>query len=342
MPSSWLYKRGRIWWYGWRDDGRKQDAKSLKTQDAVRAEILRDEEDKKLNAKETGLSNKNALWDTVRTDFLSGYKEGKTKEGHLRSLALFEEYTSPSKISSPTYQDAKGFRDHLQTAKSVRGKPYSPTSINIHIRNLTTFFNEAVRAKYITESPFAEVKQVPEVKRTPRYIQKEQVLGLIAEADTSWPPDKVLMLKTFLYTGIRLSELVNLRWSSIDLKAEIFFLHGSENWAPKDREEHAIGLHLELKAGFKKLPKISEYVFPGTNGKPRDKDATRSLFNRLYKRAGIKETGCHLIRHTFATHSLLPIRALQKVLGHADVKTTERYRHVTKEHLEEMKKMTYR
>lgn len=339
---SFLYKRGRIWWYYWRDENGSQQGESLETGDAVRAEVLKDERDAKLKAKGSGVPNREALWDTVKRDFLAGYQEGKTKEGHRQSLKLFEQFASPSKISDPTYQDAKGFRDHLQTAKSGRGRPYRPASINIHLRNLHAFFSEAVRAKFIAENPFAEIKPVPDTKRAPKYFRKDEIRSIIGEAGRSWPHDKLLMLLFFLYTGIRLGELINLRWASLDMEKRLFYLHGSEIWEPKDREEHAIALHPELFRGLKKHRKTSEYIFPGLSGGPRAIDAMGKLFNRLYRRAGITDrTGVHILRHSFLTHCNLPIKAKQRIAGHSDIRTTMRYDHVTPEDLAGVVKVSY-
>lgn len=277
----------------------------------------------------------------MKGKFLAGYAEGsKTREMHEQTLRIFEYYSSVSAIKAIDYNKAKGFRDWIQTQKSKHGRPYKPASINIHLRNLHTFFNEAKRAGFVVSNPFDEVKQVPDVKRSPRYLTKDQIRAVLKEAKDSWPPDKVLMLLFFLYTGIRLGEMINLRWRSIDLAQGIFYLHGSESWAPKDREEHAIGLHDELAKRLRRHPKTSEYVFPGLNGK-RCRYSMARLLNRLYRRAGIKERGAHILRHSFATHSGLSIRALQKVLGHSDLKTTERYAHVTAEQLEGIRRISY-
>lgn len=337
-----IHKRGNVWWYYWRDDG-VQRAMSLDTPDAVVAGIKKGEEDKKRLYGAEGLPFTDALWDTVKTDFLKGYQEGKTREGHEASLKLFERFALPVKISPISYLTAKGFRDHLQTVKNKQGKPYKPNSINIHLRNLHTFFNEAVKMKYVASNPFAEVKQIPVTKRAPRYFRKEDVAAIIEEAGRSWPKDKVLMLYFFLYTGVRMGELINLKWSALDLERGIFYLHGSEDWEPKDREEHAIALHGEILKRLKTHPKTSDFVFPGQKGGPRHDRSLRNLFNRLYKRAGkTGKEGLHILRHTFLTHAKIPLKAKQLIAGHSDIKTTMRYDHVTPEDLEMVKKISYR
>lgn len=341
---SFTKKRGRIWWYYWRPTpGAPQKGKSLKTTDGVVAEIKKGEEDKKRHLGGAGLPVTGILWNTFTADFLAGYKPGtKTYETHARTIKVFGDYAAPGKLESVTYAKAKEFRDWLLAQKSHWGRPYKPASINIHLRNLHTLFNEAKRSNYIKENPFDEVKQIPDTKRTPKYFRKDQALALMEEADRSWPQEKALMLCFFLYTGVRLGELVNLRWASIDAGRRLFYLHGSETWEPKDREEHAIGLHPELMKRLKKHPRTSTYVFPGKNGGTRNKRSLRYLFNRLYKRAGITDkSGIHVLRHTFLTHAPLSTKAKQLIAGHADIKTTMRYDHVTPEDLAAVKRVSY-
>ena len=148
------------------------------------------------------------------------------------------------------------------------------------------------------------------------------------------------MVLFFLYTGIRKQELINLKWSAIDLDRELMYLHGSEGWEPKDREEHAIGLHQDIIKALKRREMGVGYIFTGKAGK-RDAYATGRLFNRLYKRAGIDATGCHILRHSFATHFQGREKALQRILGHSDPRTTQRYSHVTQEELLAVKNIKY-
>lgn len=340
---SFIDKRGRVWWYFWRPyKGAKQKAKSLETTDGAVAEVRKGEEDKKRHRGEADLLVPGIQWDTAEKDFLAGYTpKSATYISLARSLKLFRGFAHPATVDSVQYPKAKEFRDWMPTQISRFGRPYRPATVNIQVQNLTTFFNEMKRLKYISENPFSGVKEVPDTVRAHRYLKKAQVQAILKEAEASWPKERVLMLLFFLYTGVRLGELVNLRWASIDMEKKLFHLHGSETWEPKDREENTIRLHPNLEKALKKHPRTSAYVFPGMSGGTRCKYSTERLFNRLYKRAGVEATGVHVLRHTFATNSGLSLKALQKVLGHADIKTTLRYAHVTPEELEAVTEMSY-
>lgn len=341
---SFIKKRegSRFYWYYWRDENGKQQGKSLETELRDIAEVKKGEEDKKRHYGEAGLPFTKALWGTAKGSFLAGYKEGATKVSHERSFVLFEKYASPIRPSDIDYKKAKGFRDWMIARKSRFGRVYRPTTVNIQIQNLHTFFNECKRLKYVTDNPFGDLKHVPDTRRSHKYFTKQQIQSIIKEAKSSWPPDRLLMLFFFLYTGVRLGELVNLRWASIDLEKNLFYLHGSETWEPKDREEHSIGLHPDLLDHLRRHPRGSEYVFPGMEGGRRCKFSVERLFNRLYRRAGIDSvTGVHILRHSFATHSGLNLKALQMVLGHSDISTTMRYSHVTPEDVQSVTKISY-
>jgi integrase len=341
---SFLLQRGKVWYYYWTDENGKKHGKSLETTDKLIASVKKGKEDEKILYGKEGFPNRETLWDDFKPQFLDGYKLGsRIRYLHSNTLEFFEKIISPIKLAKIKYAEAKKFRDEMQKHISKKtSKPLSGNTINIHLRNMHTFFEEAKRMNLVGENPFDDVQSIEITKRVPRYLTLEQVTKLKEAARTSDHPDLYLMVLFFLHAAIRLGEMVNLRWSSVDLERQVFFLHESENFDPKDREEHAIGLHPDLMKELKKRPRVSEYIFPGRQESGRrSKTEVVRLFNRLYKRAGIPYTGAHVLRHTFATHFNGPDQAVQQILGHSDPKTTRRYRHVTREHLEAVRTFNY-
>ena len=280
-------------------------------------------------------------WRQFKPEFLKEYR-GRTLEIYESTFRLFENLSTPTVVSAYTYNHAKEFKASLRAYVSPATKrPLKDNSVNIHLRNMHSAFNEAVRLKYVLKNPFADVRPIPVTKRVPRYLSIEQVRHLLAVAKKSTHPDIYPMLMFFLYTGMRLQELTNLKWTAFDLDRGVMYLHGSEGWEPKDREEHAIGLHGGIAKLLKRRESREGYVFTGKAGKRRDARATGRLFNVLYKRAGITASGCHILRHSFATHFQGREKALQRVLGHSDPRTTQRYSHVTPEELDAVKDLEY-
>lgn len=351
MAKSFLYKRSNspYWYYGWVDSSGTQRGESTKKKTRPEAEVVQNIKDKQRVAIDTNSIVAGVPWIKFEKEFLETYS-GKTLEAYTSACAHFRNIVKPTTVSALTYNDAKNFKTGLskytyvfrkKTKDSLEiRKPLKPNSINIYLRPLHTAFAEAVRMGYATKNIFEEVEQINVTKRVPRYMTLDQVRRLKDIARESPHQDIYLMLLFLIYTGVRKQEMMNLRWSAIDLDREMMYLHGSETWEPKDREEHAIGLHADLVEALKKRGRTSPYIFPGKNGL-RDKHSIGRLFNRLYRRAGIEVTGLHIIRHTFATHFQGAEKTLQRVLGHSDPATTQRYRHVTPEDLQSVKNAPY-
>lgn len=332
------------WWYFWNDAEGVKHGKSLRTESKIAADIKKGEEDKKRYLGEVGVPYTGTPWAEFKRDFLKGYKpDSRMKVLYEQTFQKFESFVHPAGPSKVTYKMALDFKSKLSSYVSkVTKRRLDDDTVNIHLRNIRAAFNEAKRMNLITKNPFDDVREIPVTRTVPRYLTLPQIKALKVQAKKSFSPDAYTMLMFFLYTGVRIGELVNLKWESIDLTRGLFFLHAGKGYDPKDREERAIGLHHEIVRLLKKKEHDpTGYVFPGRSGR-RDKDDLRHLFNKLMKRAGVPYTGCHVLRHTFATHFGGSARALQTILGHSDLKTTERYRHVRREELEMVRNFEYK
>lgn len=156
-------------------------------------------------------------------------------------------------------------------------------------------------------------------------------------------------------SGLRVSELVNLRWRDFDL--ETGFLHcigkgNKERVVPVGRAAIAairryleIGAHRPGDGGGRKYRRLPEYLFPGRCGRPITRQQIWRLTRIHARRAGItRRVTPHTFRHTFATHLLnrgADLRAIQEMLGHSSIATTEVYTHVALDHLKEMYHRTH-
>ena len=339
---SFLYKRTNspYWYYGWVDDAGVQHGISLKVTGRIEAEVAQGIKDRQRNSDGTGSIIKGIPWKQFKIEFLAEYR-GNTLEIYKDSFRYFDELARPTIMSDFTYGEAKAFKAKLREHVSKRTKqPLKDNSVNIVLRNMHTAFGEAVKLKYCASNPFEQVKQIPVTKRVPRYLTPDQVRALKQAAMNSPTADTYLMVLFLIHTGVRRQEMLTLKWSAINLERGIIYLHGTEEAEPKDREEHAIGLHPDLIKALKKRPRRSEFVFPGQHGQ-RDEDSVTRLFNRLYKRAGIAARGCHILRHTFATNFPGNPKVLQRILGHSDPRTTERYQHITPEELLAVRNLNY-
>lgn len=340
---SWIIWRGKpkkeIAHLQWYDENGIIKSKSLKTNKAAQADVLKGDFDRAMFSGQTGLPDQDMRWSVFKQKVLGEYTEGqRTWDIMRRALQGFEDIIHPIRIWPLRFQEASTWKQEKMKIVSLKtGKRLSATYINMEMRALHTAWNFGLNLKVVPENIFSKVKEIPTTKKLAHYLTIEEMRRFVNVAKDSYAEDAYLMVLFLLQTGIRNQALINLKWTCLDLEKEIFYLQSDEHWQPKDRQEQGIGLHPVLAKLFREKPKTSEYVFPGRNGKRRYQNSVQHLFKKLYKRAGINAGGCHILRHSFATHSKLHPTTLQAILGHANLATTQRYTHVTSPEIEAIK-----
>lgn len=349
---SFARKRGGIWYLYW--NVREPDPSSPKgyvwrqrcqavSPDRATFDEFRAKFDYTRNRTRLGLSNEKMEWADFRASFLP-HKKGKNLEIYTDAFRRFEQIAKPGTMGHFTYPRAQAYRAALNSWVSPRtGRTLSDTTKNMDIRAMRAAWAEAKRAGYVAENVFAEIREFKTTRLLPRYLTPDELRRVMDEAKRSEADGAYLMMMVIKYTGIRKSELLNLRWASFDLERGVMFLRASKTWEPKDRAENSIGLHPDLVAALRerKAAAPGDYVFPGQDGGPRHTSAIGHLFNRIYARAGVDARGVHILRHTFATHAGLDPKTLQAVLGHSDPRTTQRYTHFTEAQRDAIRRVNY-
>jgi site-specific recombinase XerD len=173
-------------------------------------------------------------------------------------------------------------------------------------------------------------------ERDPAILLKTEYKALLQVAGEH--PRDFAIVTLFLQTGLRVSELVNLKLTDVDLVSrEITVRQGKGR---KDRVVPLVGQALQaLKAYLAVRDNSSEYeqVFLARNGTSMDPRAVRYRIHKYYEEAGIrKKASVHTLRHTFATHQIhngLKINQLKEVLGHRQMETTYKYVHLDRTNL---------
>ena len=148
-----------------------------------------------------------------------------------------------------------------------------------------------------------------------------------------------VLLSTIYSGGLRLSEVINLQISDIDIDRKLIYVRSGKG--NKDRTTLlAEGLIKMLSNYFRKYNPL-KWVFEGKNYNQYSRRSVQEVFHRSLLESGIKKKATvHTLRHSFATHLLedgADLRDIQKLLGHANVSTTEIYTHVQKERLSKIK-----
>ncbi len=210
-----------------------------------------------------------------------------------------------------------------------RTKPARARTINFEVSTLRTFFYYLINERAVPmQNPCTRFKPLKDERersrrKPPTYTQSE-LNKLFAACDDF----EKAAFATLLLTGLREQELCYLTWKDVDLKHETIRVtgEGKEGFSPKDYEERLIPLPPDLVALLKKLPRKSDWVFPGAGG-GRSTHLLRRL-KRLAKRAGIQHATLHKFRHTYATRLLekgCDIVTVQHLMGHSDLDTTRQY-----------------
>jgi integrase/recombinase XerD len=221
------------------------------------------------------------------------------------------------------------------------------SSLARRISSLRTFFFFLVRERMVGEN-LAKLLDAPRIqRRLPEVLTLEEVENLIATCDSTSPRglrDRA-MLELLYSSGLRVSELVLLEFSHLDLENGMIRLWGKgfkERVVPFG-EEARDALIAYLERGRPALIKDSRsnYIFVGdSSGRPLTRQNVWTLVKGYARKAGIeKNITPHTFRHTFATHLLengADLRIVQEFLGHSDIATTQIYTHVNRKVLREV------
>lgn len=216
-------------------------------------------------------------------------------------------------------------------------------SVARHLVSLRNFFRFLMKEGRIGSDPTAEVDSPKLGQSLPTYLTREEVEVLLAQPDVSTAAglrDKA-MLELLYATGMRVSELVNLRWEDFEVNLGIVRCRGKgnkERLIPVGKSAlRAVEAYVEHARG--KLAKRSavSHLFLNQRGGALSRVGFWKLLARYGRAAGIASPLTpHVVRHSFATHLLergADLRSIQLMLGHSDISTTQIYTHVLKERL---------
>jgi integrase/recombinase XerD len=278
-------------------------------------------------------------------DYLSverGVSEN-TIAAYGRDLSQFSAYVRERGAASPndlTETLLAGFLDGLRDAGM------SPNSISRKLSAIRSFCKFAYREGFLKKDFTANIDGMKGAKRLPSVLTIEEIATLLAQPDLLSPSgarDKA-MLETLYATGLRVSELINLRLG--DVNSGVGFIRcfgkGSKERIVPIGKVAIEYMDLYLAQGRPRYARSgsSEYLFLTNRGKKMSRVGFWKLVKKYTAKAGIlKNITPHTLRHSFATHLLqggADLRSIQEMLGHADIATTQVYTHVTQDKLKEV------
>lgn len=214
----------------------------------------------------------------------------------------------------------------------------SPKSLQRLLSSCRSLFRQLTREGLLAHDPLAGVRGPKVHRKLPQVLDVDEATALVegdGNDDALGVRDRA-MLELFYSSGLRLSELTGLRWLDLDLDAgEVRVLGKGSKTRIVPVGRHAIAALRALGEAEGRAPDAP--VFRGRNGAPISPRTVQARMKTLALRQGFaKHVHPHLLRHTFASHMLESsgdLRAVQELLGHADIATTQIYTHLDFQHL---------
>ncbi len=229
-----------------------------------------------------------------------------------------------SRLSEIGTEDIERFK----TEKRRAG--LSPKTINTRLSVLRRCLDTAHEWGYLSTLPRFKWLKVPPPSFD-HLAPSESARLLAASASSRWH----LVVRCALRTGMRLGELLALRWEDVDLERRRIVvcraLSAGVVCSPKNNRTRFVPLTSDLAEALAAAQPEGEYVFTGILGAPRCIYTAEEALKRICKRAGLRGIGWHVLRHTFASQLAsegVPLRLVQQLLGHSTIVMTERYAHL--------------
>ena len=223
---------------------------------------------------------------------------------------------------------------------ALRTEGKSTRSIARAVSALRGFYRFLLADRVIATNPLVEIETPRFKSPIPRVLSEEEMVRLLKlPTNQKLAVRDATILELFYATGLRVSELVSLKRSDVDLDAGFVVASGKRS---KERIV-PIGSYARemIKLYLKEMKPPGLFLFPGRKGKPITRQAVWKLIRKYGLRLGQGPLYPHMLRHTFATHLLeggADLRSVQLLLGHEDISTTQIYTHVDRKRLKEMHK----
>ncbi len=285
---------------------------------------------------------------------------------HLRSyLHYLELEKNASSNTVDSYRrDLMRYLDHLDRAgikaldavqgehisgflRTLVGVGLSPRSVARSLSAIKGFHKFLLGERIAAHNPTVNIEPPKRSKTLPGVLSQAEIERILNQPDPEQPlglRDKAI-LETLYATGIRVSELVELKQSNLQLDLGVLRVMGKgskERIVPvgTSATEWIGKYRANVRSSLIKQSDTHDVVFLNSRGRPMTRMAVWNIVHRYAESAGVeKDVHPHTFRHSFATHLLeggADLRAVQEMLGHSDISTTQIYTHIDREYLKEV------
>ncbi len=267
-----------------------------------------------------------------------------TVDAYIRDInkmdGFFNSEDSKKKINSINHEDFQNYLTHLNELK-INARSQSRV-----ISSMRSFFKYLMIEKIIDNNPSELLENPKTGKKLPEFLTIDEIDLMVSQIDRSKSDGErnIAILEVLYGCGLRVTELIELKIS------EIYWKEGFIRIIGKGNKERLVPLgkiaskHLkiylnEIRVHQKIDNQFIDYVFINKNGKKLSRVMIFKIIKKLTEKAGIqKNVSPHTLRHSFATHLVeggADLRAVQEMLGHQSITTTEIYTHLDKNYLKQ-------
>ncbi len=263
-----------------------------------------------------------------------------TLDAYQRDLHKLQTYLrtrGTPDLTQVTRQTVVGFLGHLKRSN------LSAASSARCMAALRGFYRFLSKEKYVPENPLTDLEVPRPWMRLPRVLTQREVAQLLERSAGARPEDQrdAAMLELLYATGLRVSELVNLELSQLNLAVGYVLATGKgskQRVVPMgELARRKVGAYLESARGVLVKGRASPNVFVTRRRRKLTRQGLWKILRARSREAGIaKRISPHMLRHSFATHLLdrgADLRSVQAMLGHATIATTQIYTHVERARL---------
>lgn len=313
-----IYKRGKIWYLDYYVNGERKRERVGKSRRLAEMLLAKREVEITENKYFDIAKLKKVRFDKTAEDFLTWSQVHKKSFRRDRSLVknLMSYFGNRRLYQITSYE--------VEKYQSSRRQQVSAATCNREVACLKRIFNKAIEWGRARGNPVRKVKFFREDNKRLRYLSKKEIVQLLKECAPHLKPIVLFALNT----GMRKSEILNLKWKDIDLQANLITVTET-----KSGEFRKIPVNSQLRGVLEAIERHPDcpYVF---NYKGRRIEDVKKGFNKAVKRAGIEDFHFHDLRHTFASHLVMggvSLVAVKELLGHKTIEMTLRYSHLSVE-----------
>ena len=268
---------------------------------------------------------------------------------YKNDLVKFKNFLLAKNITEVTTDEIREFISYLSTEE------IKPVSIARKITTLKQYYKFLVTENIRNDNPVLLIYKPNPGKSLPKILSKEEVKNLFGVLENPQNFDDIrlsCMLEILYASGMRVTELVSLKMSSVQIEQSsnvikpFMTINGKGNKERivmlNDNAINALAQYLKIRVNFIPNQNSEKWLFPSNS---KEEHITRQRFGQLLKELAIIANinpdmiSPHVLRHSFATHLLengADLRVIQELLGHSDISTTQIYTHVQTKRLKEV------